>query len=138
MNRELTTRESDCLFTIERLTSGGWAARVKDIAEEMRVSPPTAVEYLVKLSDAGLVEKGVTGYRLSAEGTRSVDRLIRVHRLFETLLFRAGMSIDEAHRISSSVDRHVGANEAAVLCAKLNHPKTCPHDRPIPAGDEFD
>jgi len=138
MHGELTGRENDCLMAVGNLTSTGWAARVKDVAVEMQVSPPTAVEYLEKLARVKLVEKGATGYRLSAEGARQVDELVRVHRLFETLLFRTGMSLEEAHRISSSIDRHVDSKGAAVLCARLNHPKMCPHDRPIPAGDEYD
>jgi len=137
-NYDLTARESDCLLAVEELTSGGWAARVKDVAAQMRVSPPTAVEYLEKLAKAKLVDKGTTGYRLSADGIRHVDGLVRVHRLFEILLFRTGMSLEDAHRISSSVDKHVDIRGADALCARLNHPKRCPHDRPIPAGDRYD
>lgn len=138
MKRELTNRECDCVFTVGRLTSTGWAARVKDVAEEMKVSPPTAVEYLERLSKANLIEKGTTGYRLSPDGVRCIDGLVRVHRLFEILFYRTGMSLEDAHRISSSVDKHVDEEGAAILCAQLNHPKRCPHDRPIPAGDEYD
>jgi len=138
MKSELTTREYDCLLAIELLTSTGWAARVKDVAERMHVTPPTAVEYLERLARTSLVEKGSTGYRLSPAGTRYVDGLVRVHRLFETLLFRTGMSLEDAHRISSSIDKHVDDRGAAALCARLNHPKKCPHDRPIPAGDRYD
>lgn len=138
MSRALTPRDYDCLSIVKRLTAGGWPARVKDVAVEMRVKPPTALGFLEKLAEASAIEKGPSGYRLTKEGSRVVDGLTRTHRLFETLFVRNGISVEEAHRISSSIDRYVDQSAAAQLCAGLNHPKKCPHDMPIPAGDKYD
>jgi Mn-dependent DtxR family transcriptional regulator len=111
---------------------------VKDIAARMKVAPPTAVEFLDKLVGKDLIEKGPNGYRLSEEGTVCLNGATRVHRLFETLLARTGMSLDEACRIASSVGGDVDSVALEKLCAHLSHPGSCPHGRPIPGGDRYD
>jgi DtxR family Mn-dependent transcriptional regulator len=138
MDSSLTKRDYDCLKAVKTLTADGWVARVKDVANNMEVKPPTALGFLDRLVQLSAVEKGSVGYRLTRKGSRLVDELTRSHRLFETLLFRTGMSVDEAHMISASIDRHIDDRAAALLCARLDHPKKCPHDMPIPAGDQYD
>ena len=134
----LTKREADCVGAVAELTSLGWPARLKDVAASMHVRAPTALEFVERLARGGFVEKGATGYRLTARGREVAGELVRAHRLFELLLFRSGMSLEEAHRISSLVDKHVDERATSELCAQLNHPKTCPHGASIPAGDRFD
>jgi DtxR family transcriptional regulator, Mn-dependent transcriptional regulator len=134
----LTPRDYDCLSAMKHLTADGWAARLKDVAAEMGVKPPTAIGFLERLIMASAVEKGAGGYRLTKEGLNLSNELTRSHRLFETLFVRTGIPIDEAHRISSSIDRYVDGRALAVLCARLDHPKKCPHNMPIPAGDKYD
>jgi len=138
MKPTLTERDYDCMVALRRLTTDGWIARVKDVAIIMHVKPPTALGFLDRLVQASAAEKGPGGYRLTRKGSMLVDQVTRSHRLFETLLFRTGMSIEEAHVISSSIDRHIDDKAAALLCAQLDHPKKCPHDMPIPAGDRYD
>jgi DtxR family Mn-dependent transcriptional regulator len=138
MELSLTERDYDCMLAVRGLTTEGWVARVKDVAARLRVKPPTALGFLDRLVRLSAVEKGSVGYRLTPKGTKLLDELTRSHRLFETLLFRTGMPLDEAHRISSSIDKHIDYKAAAILCANLDHPKRCPHDMPIPAGDQYD
>jgi DtxR family transcriptional regulator, Mn-dependent transcriptional regulator len=138
MEITLTEREYDCLNAIKSLTADGWLARVKDVAAKIRVKPPTALGFISRLVEASLLEKGTNGYRLTKKGVQRVDELTRAHRLFETLLFRTGMPLSEAHRISSSIDKHIDERATSSLCSRLNHPKKCPHDMPIPPGDKYD
>jgi len=135
---KLTKRDYDCLRAIMALTADGWAARVKDVASALGVRPPTVIGFLDRLVQLSVVERGPGGYRLSRKGSKLVDELTRSHRLFETLLFRTGLTIEEAHLISLSIDKDIDDKAAALLCARLNHPKKCPHDMPIPAGDQYD
>ena len=135
---QITDRDYDCIVTLQNLTSSGWPARVKDIAEDMKVKPPTAVEFLGRLTSESLVEKGPTGYRISKKGTKLLDNVARAHRLLETLLFRAGMSSEKACRISTSIDRNLDDWAVTEICNQLKHPKTCPHGIPIPPGDPND
>jgi len=138
MQSTLTTRDYDCLKAVKSLTADGWVARVKDVATSMQVKPPTALGFLDRLVQMSAVEKGVVGYRLTQRGVKLVDDLTRSHRLFETLFFRTGIPLEEAHRISSSIDRYVDDRAAALLCAQLDHPKRCPHEMPIPPCDQYD
>ena len=135
MAAALSRREFDCIESVHSLSSGGWPARVKDVANRMKVAPPTAVQFLDKLVALHLVEKGPSGYRLSSEGTQRFNGSIRTHRLFETLLTRNGLPLAEACRISASlVSSTIAETDLERLCAHLRHPSACPHGRPIPVG----
>jgi DtxR family transcriptional regulator, Mn-dependent transcriptional regulator len=138
MSREISDRDYDCMVSVHNLTSSGWPARVRDIAENMNVKPPTAVEFLERLTSMSLVEKGTTGYRVSEKGTRLLDKVTRAHRLFEALLFRAGIPREKACKISSSIDRRLDDWATTEICTRLKHPETCPHGIPIPPGDSKD
>ena len=130
----LSRREYDCIESIHVLSFDGWSARVKDVASRMKVSPPTALGFLGKLKELGLVEKGPSGYRLSKKGMRCFNEVTRTHRLLETLLVRNGLPLEEACRVSSSIGSPFAKSDLEKLCASMSHPETCPHGRPIPGG----
>lgn len=134
MNPALSRREYDYIDSVHSLSSDGWPARVKDVAARLKVAPPTAVEFLEKLVGMSLVEKGPSGYRLSKKGEEQYVEATRTHRLFETLLARNGIPLEEACRISSSLGGAVNEADLESLCAHMRHPETCPHGRPIPVG----
>ncbi|MDG6997867.1 MAG: metal-dependent transcriptional regulator [Nitrososphaerota archaeon] len=138
MTDNLSKRDYDCIQSIYFLSSGGWPARVKDIASRLKVKPPTVVEFLDKLTKMKLVEKGPSGYKLSEKGALLMSKLTRAHRLFETLLTEVGIPLGKACTISSSVEGHIDNKTLQQLCSHLSHPETCPHGRPIPAGDQYD
>ena len=130
----LSRRDYDCIESVQALSSDGWSARVKDVAGRMELTPPTAVEFLTKQVDNGLVEKGPSGYRLTGEGARCYDEAIRTHRLLETLLARNGLSLEQACKISTTIGGAIAETDLERLCENLSHPDTCPHGRPIPGG----
>lgn len=138
MSYSPSRREFDCLDSIHALSSGGWPARVKDVASMLKVTPPTAVGFLDKLVEMSLVEKGPSGYRLTQKGNECFNEATRAHRLFETLLTRTGIPLEEACKISSSIDGAIDEATLETLCAHLSHPGSCPHGRPIPRGDKYD
>lgn len=107
---------------------------MKDVAAKMKVAPPTAVQFLDKMTELELVEKGPTGYRLSENGRRRFDEATRTHRLLETLFSRNGIPLDAACEISSSIGFVIDEAYLERLCANMSHPDTCPHGRPIPVG----
>jgi DtxR family Mn-dependent transcriptional regulator len=135
---QLTRRHFECMSIVNDLTSGGWPARVKDIAARLNVRPPTAVEFLLKLTETGLIQKGPSGYRLTDKGTEELKKATRTHRLMETLLTKAGIPLEEACKISHSLGVEMENKTVEALCSHLSHPDTCPHGQPIPAGDEYD
>ena len=134
MKTEISRRDYDCIETVFSLSAEGWPARVKDVASRMKVSPPTAVEFLEKLKGMSLVEKGPSGYRLSKQGLASLNEATRAHRLLETLLVRNGLPLEQACRISSSIGAPIAEEDLEKLCANMQHPNTCPHGKPIPIG----
>ncbi len=138
MSGGLSRRDYDCIESVYALSSGGWSARVKDVAARMKVAPPTAVEFLDKLMGMALVEKGPSGYRLSEKGSERLNEATRTHRLLETLLARTGIPLEDACRISSSLGGPLDEATNEKLCAHLSHPNACPHGRPIPGGEEHD
>ena len=138
MGINLSRRDFDCIASVYRLSSDGWPVRVKDVAMSMNVKPPTAVEFLDKLVAMELIEKGPSGYRLSKKGTSFMNEATRAHRLFETLFTQAGIPLEKACSISSSIEEHVDNDAMEKLCTHLSHPDSCPHGRPIPAGDQYD
>ncbi len=134
MKQGLSRRDYDCIESVQALSSDGWPARVKDVAAMMKVSPPTAVEFLDKIAGLSLVEKGPSGYRLSRTGVRCFNETTRAHRLLETLFSRNGIPLEAACRISSSIGNTIDDVDLERLCANMSHPGTCPHGKPIPEG----
>ena len=134
MASNLSRRDYDCIESVHDLSSGGWSARVKDVAGRMKVRPPTAVGFLDKLTGEGFVEQGPSGYRLSKKGVECYNEATRAHRLLETLYSRNGIPLEVACRISSSIGGTIGEADLERLCAKMSHPEKCPHGRPIPVG----
>ena len=108
---------------------------MKDVAGRMSVRPPTAVEFLDKLAEEGLVEKGPSGYRLTGKGVDCYNEATRTHRLLETLFSRNGIPLEAACRMSSSIGDTVDEADLERLCANMSHPEKCPHGRPIPVGE---
>ncbi len=127
-------RELDCVEAVRSLSSSGWPARVKDVAGVMNVTPPTVVQFLDKLIGTGLVEKGPSGYKLTESGVEYLDGATREHRIFETLLVRNGVSLEDACKVSSSLTGTIDEAALEKLCAHMSHPAKCPHGRPIPGG----
>ncbi len=130
----LSRRDYDYIESVHALSSRGWPARVKDIAATLKVAPPTAVEFLDKLVSRSLVERGPSGYRLSKAGIACFNGATRTHRLFETLLTRSGIPLEEACRISSGFGSTINEADLERLCAHMSHPEKCPHGKPIPVG----
>lgn len=134
MSHSISRRELDCVEAVRSLSSSGWPARVKDVAKKLNVTPPTAVQFLDKLIETELVEKGPSGYKLTDTGVEYLDGATRAHRIFETLLVRNGFPLDDACRVSSSLTGTIDEAALEKLCANMSHPSKCPHGRPIPGG----
>ena len=130
----VSRRELDCVEAVYSLSSGGWPARVKDVAGIMSVTSPTVIQFLGKLIETGLVEKGPSGYKLTESGIEYLDGATREHRIFETLLVRNGIPLEDACKVSSSLTGTMGEAALEALCAHMSHPDKCPHGRPIPGG----
>jgi Mn-dependent DtxR family transcriptional regulator len=130
----VSRRELDCIEAVYSLSLSGWPARVKDVACRMNVTSPTALQFLGKLMETDLIEKGPSGYKLTVSGLEYLNGATREHRIFETLLVRNGFPLEDACKVSSSLTGTVSETALENLCARMSHPDKCPHGRPIPGG----
>jgi Mn-dependent DtxR family transcriptional regulator len=70
------------------------------------------------------------------KGRQKAGDIIRRHRLAERLFIESlGMRNEEEVAQQACKFEHILSPEATDrICAFLNHPRTCPHGAPIPAG----
>ncbi len=123
------------ILTVERKKA---LAKINEIAEALGISPPSAVEMLRKMEKLGLVEyEARAGVRLSEEGRKKAEKIIRQHRLAELLLTEIlGLELSrEIHEKACKLEHHISEDVARAVCIKLNHPRKCPHGKYIPKGD---
>ncbi len=122
------------ILTVER---GKELAKVKEVAEALNFSPPSVVEMLKKMEKLGLVEYiSREGVRLSSLGKEKASEVIRQHRLAELLLTEIlGLELSQVHEKACKLEHHISQEIAQAVCTKLNHPRKCPHGKPIPKGE---
>ena len=129
----LTEVESRYLMAIyEEFLSGNEAIGPKHLAERMQVKRPTAYEMLNKLRSKGIVCRMGGRYSLTDEGIALARKIIRNHRIIETLLYEAGVELDKACRMAYRIQTELEDDVIDVLCEYLGNPKKCPHGKPIP------
>ncbi len=110
----------------------------KDIADRFNISRATAHEYLMKLTKKGYLKHiPRKGFCLSDKGKRLVNRLIRNHRILETMLVETiGLNLDDACEFAREVENRVSIHIVERIYDQLGKPGCCPHGEPIPKLDE--
>ncbi len=104
----------------------------KSLADELNVSRPTAFEYLQKFVSSGLAKKIGKVYKLTEKGMKEAKRIIRNHRVIETLLYRNGVELEEACQCASKIQEIVDDDIVEKIFVSIGCPKFCPHGRVIP------
>ncbi len=109
----------------------------RDLAERLGVSAPSVSEMLSRLHELGLVHhERYYGATLTAEGTGIALRLVRRHRLIETLMVEhLGYSWDEVHAEAEVLEHAVSDRFVERLDALLGRPTHDPHGDPIPSAE---
>jgi DtxR family Mn-dependent transcriptional regulator len=110
--------------------------RPVDLAEKFKVSRPTATQTLQKLAADGLViQDRAEGVRLTQEGERQTEDLLRRHRLAERLMFDVlGMDFISAHEQAHALEHWISPEVEERISTLLGRPTTCPHGNPIPGN----
>ncbi len=126
----------DYLKAIWTLT-GARPVSTRDLAERLGVSPPSVSGMLARLHELGLVNhERYYGVTLTAAGTAEALRLVRRHRLIETLLVEhLGYTWDEIHEEAEILEHAVSDRFVERLDALLGHPTHDPHGDPIPTPE---
>lgn len=134
--RALSASIGDYLKAIWTI-SGSAAASTKSLSEQLSVAPASVTNMLGRLQEMGLVEyERYRGASLTREGRREALRLVRRHRLIETLLLEhLGYSWEEVHEEAERLEHAVSDAFTERLAAFLGHPESDPHGDPIPAAD---
>jgi|Deesub1362B_J571_1020462.scaffolds.fasta_scaffold33814_2 DtxR family Mn-dependent transcriptional regulator len=113
-------------------------AKINEIAESLKIAPPSAVEMLKKMEKLGLVEyEPRVGIQLTEKGEALARQVIRSHRLAELLLTELlDMELNsDVHEHACALEHHISEAIAEAVCIKLGHPRQCPHGKPIPRGE---
>jgi DtxR family Mn-dependent transcriptional regulator len=109
-------------------------AKISWVARQLDVAPPSVVEMYKKLANQDLVTYyPYRGVRLSEKGTLIAQRVVRNHRLVETLM-KQTLNINVDENIACGIEHHMTNEFADALCTLLKHPKKCPHGNTIPTG----
>lgn len=109
-------------------------AKINEVAEGLKIAPPSAVEMLKKMEKGGLVKyRTREGVNLTKKGREIARKIIRNHRLGEMLLTKIlNMKVDE--KAICGFEHHISEEIADAVCTYLDHPKKCPHGNEIPRG----
>jgi len=103
------------------------------IAKTVRVQPATVTETLQKLAEKGLLRyKRYYGVELTEEGIAEAKKLLRKHRLLETLFVRLmKYAPTKACNEASRIDYYCSEALANSICSTYGHPAQCPCNKQI-------
>lgn len=108
-----------------------------ELAETMQVVPGTATSMVKKLHRDKLVNyEAYSGVKLTAKGRKTALRVLRRHRLVETLLVEAfGLDWSEVHEEAEHLEHAISDKLLERIDSFLGHPATDPHGDPIPPAE---
>lgn len=111
-------------------------ARVSDLILSFNVSPGTISKALSKLEKLGLIERDNKRIKLTQDGKKLAEKLIRAHRLSERLLTDIlGLDWIRAHQLAHKLE-HIWPDDVVDKIDQiLGKPLTCPHGHPIPGRE---
>ncbi|MBB5253353.1 metal-dependent transcriptional regulator [Sulfurisphaera ohwakuensis] len=111
-------------------------ARVSDLILAFNVSPGTVSKALEKLEKIGLIERDNKKIKLTTEGKKIAEKLIRAHRLSERLLTDIiGLDWIRAHQLAHRLEHIWPEDVVDKIDELLGKPLTCPHGHPIPGRE---
>ncbi len=103
------------------------------IAERLEVSRPAVSEMVHRLQQQGLAEMTDGKIRLTDDGCKLAEQVVRRHRLAERFLCDIlGLSWAEAHKEAGKWEHVISDSVEAAITRVLGNPTTCPHGNPIP------
>ncbi len=122
----------ECIFELHEDDVDVIQAR---IAERLQVSRPAVSEMMKRLEAEGLITSD-NGIRLTDDGRRLGERVVRRHRLAEVFLTEVlKLSWAEAHHEAGKWEHIMSDSVERALNDLLGEPTTCPHGNPIPGSD---
>jgi len=124
----------ECIFELQE---DDLSVKQTRIAARLGVSRPSVSEMIKRMAAEGLITD-VRDIRLTAEGERLAQRVVRRHRLAERFLTDIlGLSWAEAHHEAGKWEHVMSDSVEVAMTRVLGNPTTCPHGNPIP-GSSYD
>lgn len=118
------------IYELEELKGN---AKVSDLISIFNISPGTVSKALSRLEKLGFIERTSNRrIKLTDEGRKVAERLVKSHRLSERLLTDIlGVDWIRAHEIAHRLE-HIWPDDVLEKIDKiLGNPATCPHGHPI-------
>jgi DtxR family Mn-dependent transcriptional regulator len=123
------------LEAIHSLEEEGTEVIQARLAQRLRHSAPSVSEMVRRLREDGYVTSTGRALRLTGEGRRRAESVVRKHRLAERLLTDViGLEWHKAHLEAGRWEHVISDEVEQRLVELLGHPATCPHGNPIPGA----
>ena len=134
----LSYTQQDYIKTIWKLEENFQTPKMKLIAEEVGVKPPTVSAMIRQLEGMDLITYSKqTGACLTASGKREAEKIIRSHRLIETFL-KEVLKLEEPllHSEAEKLEHAISDHLIGKIDEYLGYPSTDPHGSKIPVPDQ--
>jgi len=106
--QEMKSRLEDYLEVIYHLIHDKGYANTVDIAENLRVKPPTVSSMLQRLAAKDyLVHESYRGIRLTDKGVKVAKSVIARHSIISELLLMLGVENEVAYQDTEGIEHHV-------------------------------
>ncbi len=122
------------LKAIWHIRERGEEVKISTIARMLHIRQPSVVQMLKKLDRQGLVTYDKLDVAPTARGREIATKMIRNSRLLEVLMDEA-LKIDIDEELVCGTEHHMSKQFTDALCTMLHHPRKCPHNLDIPAGE---
>jgi len=123
----------DYLKAIYDLSQNGKPVSTTDISRTLKVAPASVTEMLKKLVGKGYITHSpYHGTRLTSNGNRTAENIVRKHRLLERFLHDV-LKVDktQVHDQACGMEHSLSDDAAESLCRFLRHPDRCPDNGKI-------
>lgn len=130
----LSKNEQDYLKGIYMLSEKDEYIPVKNIAEHLDISVPSANEMIKRLEKKELLKHySYKGIKLTQIGEKEALFMVKAHRIWEYFLVnKLGFQLDEVHDDAELLEHTATKKLVERLYKFLEEPKICPHGSVIP------
>jgi len=113
-----------------------WVYSVEQNKGAMDVGAGKADPAIDELVEGKYIKAGGDKISFTAKGEQEGERVVRRHRLSERFFADIlGIKKNKVHPLSCQLEHLLQDEVEDNICTLLGHPKTCPHGKPIPAGE---
>jgi DtxR family Mn-dependent transcriptional regulator len=122
------------LEAIYSINEQGRQAKNQELAEKLKVSPPSVTQMVKRLAEESLLNyEPYKGATLTGKGMALAQKVVRKHRLLERFLYDyLKLPFEKVHDEACRMEHSLSDETTMALCKALDNPKTCPDDLPIP------